>query len=748
MNDSHTADFDEVRAAERDLIAAHRANRGVQGERVVGLALSGGGIRSAAFGLGVLQALDAGGVFKHIDYLSSVSGGGYIGSSLTWFLRNGSREFPFGRTGRATRSEQADEPGAILDYLRQYRDYLNPRAGFNAESFDPAATGPNPRAGRRGGVSRLSLGGVVINNMVVSILVYLALLVVFFFALNILDAAALPLKAIVGAVQRRQMETRLAAWHVALLVGVLLVAAVVVMSFVRSVMSFVAQVRRTSEKSPPRSLGWGYRARLRVERTIGKLWFVAFLSFVVGSVPLLSLLLDRWMPEAWTRGALGGVAVVVGAWLGSVVFNRRNTAASRPRARTGALISAVGVPLGALLLVYGMMLVAYTASVSIADSAHVGLIYAVLAASLLLGTLADLNALSSHTVYRDRLMEAFLPGRAAVRENQWRPATEADCAALDGMCSRNTIGPYHLINATVITVDSAQSRLRGRGGDSFVLSPLFCGSEATGWKQTPTWLPNGITLPTAMAISGAANPQTGTAGTGAPGSGLTRSRGVSMFMALLNLRLGYWAANPNPQYPVRWQRWPPNFLYPGLVQGLFGASLSETQPFIELSDGGHFENLGIYELVRREVDVIIVSDGGAAANRSFSDLASAIERVRADFGVAITFSDPARDLSGLLPLAAGDDPTTAKFGLAKRGYAIGKIAYPTKEGVLVYLKAVMTPGLSADILSYKAEHPSFPDQSTAKRLFDESQFEAYRELGYHVTTAMLNAEPTRNQMTS
>jgi hypothetical protein len=215
-----------------------------------------------------------------------------------------------------------------------------------------------------------------------------------------------------------------------------------------------------------------------------------------------------------------------------------------------------------------------------------------------------------------------------------------------------------------------------------------------------------------------------------------------------NLRLGYWAANPNPQYPVRWRRWPPNFLYPGLVQGLFGAGLSETQPFIELSDGGHFENLGIYELVRREVDVIIVSDGGADANRSFYDLASAIERVRADFDVAITFSDPARDLSGLLPLTAGDDLTTAKFGLAQRGYAIGKIAYPTKEGVLVYLKAVMTPGLSADILSYKAEHPSFPDQSTANQLFDESQFEAYRELGYQVTTAMLNAEPIRNQVTT
>jgi hypothetical protein len=549
----------------------------------------------------------------------------------------------------------------------------------------------------------------------------------------------LPFKAVVGAVRRRQMDLYLDVWNVALIIGFLLMAAIAAMSLVHSLMSFFAYAWRAVPGRTPRSLGWGYRSRLRVERTIGKLWFVVFASFVVGSVPLLSLLLEQWFEHAWTRGALGGVAISIGAWFGSRVFQSRTAAASDTR--SSALINAVGIPLGGLLLVYGQMLLAYTVAMAIIDGSHVGAIYAVLAGSLLFGLLADLNALGIHKVYRDRLMEAFMPGHKAVAENEWRPSVEADRAVLDGMCGDHTAGPYHLINATVITIDSAKARLRGRYGDSFVLSPLFCGSDATGWRQTQTWLPGGITLATAMAISGAAaNPEAGS-----DGQGPTLSRGVSIFMALLNLRLGYWAFNPNPRYRVRWQRLPPNFLYPGLAQGLLGADLSETKPFVELSDGGHFENLGIYELIRREVDLIIVADAGDDPDASFTDLATAIERVRTDFNVTITFSDPERDLSGLLPLSAGKDLATAKFNLAQRGHAVAKIAYGRKEGVLVYLKSVMTPGMSADILGYKAAHASFPDQSTANQEFGELQFEAYRELGFQVTTAMLEAEPIVSQ---
>jgi hypothetical protein len=730
----YTPDFGEVLAAERERIATQRANRGIQGARVVGLALSGGGIRSASFGLGVLQALAAGGVFRRIDYLSTVSGGGYIGSSLTWFLRDGSREFPFGNGEDGRPPEQTDPSGGVLSYLRQHGDYLDPRTGFNGRSFDPDV-GANPRAWHRGGVSLLSLAGVVVKNMMASTVVYVGLLVVLFFALNVLDSALLPFKAVVGAVRRRQMDLYLDVWNVALIAGFLLVALIAAMSLVHSLMSFFAYASRSAPDRPPRSLGWGYRSRLRVERTLGKLWFLVFASFVVGSVPLLSLLLEHWFEHVWARGALGGVAISVGAWFGSRVFRSRTAAA--PNKRGSALINAVAIPLGGLLLVYGQMLLAHTVALAIIDGSHVGAIYAVLAGSLVFGLLADVNALGMHKVYRDRLMEAFMPGHQAVAENEWRPAVEADRAMLDEMCGAHTAGPYHLINTTVIAVDSAKARLRGRCGDAFVLSPLFCGSGATGWRQTQGWLPGGITLATAMAISGAAaNPEAG-----ADGRGPTLSRGVSIFMALLNLRLGYWAFNPNPRYRVRWRRLPPNFLYPGLAQGLLGANLSETKPFVELSDGGHFENLGIYELIRREVDLIIVADAGDDPDSSFTDLATAIERVRADFNVTITFSDPERDLSGLLPLSAGNDLATAKFELAQRGHAVAKIAYGAKEGVLVYLKSVMTQGMSADILGYKAAHASFPDQSTANQEFDEEQFEAYRELGYQVTTSMIEAEP-------
>jgi len=91
-------------------------------------------------------------------------------------------------------------------------------------------------------------------------------------------------------------------------------------------------------------------------------------------VPLLSLLLEQWFEHAWTRGALGGVAISAGAWLGSRVFQRRTGPASNTA--SSALINAVAIPLGGLLLVYGQMLLAYTLAMSIIDGSHVAAIYA------------------------------------------------------------------------------------------------------------------------------------------------------------------------------------------------------------------------------------------------------------------------------------------------------------------------------------------------------------------------------------
>jgi hypothetical protein len=250
-----------------------------------------------------------------------------------------------------------------------------------------------------------------------------------------------------------------------------------------------------------------------------------------------------------------------------------------------------------------------------------------------------------------------------------------------------------------------------------------------------------------MAISGAAvNPNAGPGG-----EGVTRQPVLSVLMGMLNLRLGYWATNQNhasastdgpPGIP--WFK--PNQLFPGLAESFGRFFLNEHARFSLLTDGGHFENLGLYELVRRRLQLIIVCDASADPNFNFSDLANAIQKVRADFGAIIDIND--EQLSTLMPPpqeAAGKSGAPA--GGAQQGYLIACIRYSMKVGqspdtgrevgTLILLKATAFKGSPADVFSYRRDHPEFPDQSTADQFFDEKQFDSYRELGYVTADRML-----------
>ena len=189
--------------------------------------------------------------------------------------------------------------------------------------------------------------------------------------------------------------------------------------------------------------------------------------------------------------------------------------------------------------------------------------------------------------------------------------------------------PFPLINTNLLLIDSKERRRKLRGGDSFILTPKYCGSNATGWVDCRSLMDDRMTLPTAMAISGAAaNPNTG-----AGGVGLTRNRLVSVLMAFIGLRLGYWLPNFGRDRPPSWL---PNHVWPGLSTVLpFGHH--EDDWFLELSDGGHFENLGLYELVRRRARLIILSDGAQDENFAFEDLQRAQRRIAADFGATLDY---------------------------------------------------------------------------------------------------------------
>jgi hypothetical protein len=166
---------------------------------------------------------------------------------------------------------------------------------------------------------------------------------------------------------------------------------------------------------------------------------------------------------------------------------------------------------------------------------------------------------------------------------------------------------------------------------------------------------------------------------------------------------------------------PPNALVT-LGRELLGLS-DDRGNAVYLSDGGHFENLGLYEMVRRRCRRILVVDAGEDPNASFEDLGNAIRKIRIDFDVAIEFAPQ---------LAIGSRNKPVK---PFRDFAYAKIHYPESDtpGELVYLKPADVAEVAMDVRAYRNLHTTFPHQSTLKQFYGENQFESYRELGRYET---------------
>ncbi len=668
--------------------------------RLNGLAISGGGIRSAAFGMGVLQGLAASKILSKIHYLSTVSGGGYIGSSLTWFLERGlpdgspatleGNSFPFGR--KFTRGKKIDKEdfhgNEILNFIRQHGNYLTPGKGLNL----------------------MSLLGVVIRSSFVSLLVYFSLLYLFMTALFHLRLYQSVLLI------SPQPELNSLLWAAAIL-GVLILALAVGFS----VITFF---------NPP------YRLLSRAQAYAGVSWTAVVVFALLEIVEPIVSYLEGWYAELVT-GSSVSLGIIIGLY--------EQLKSKGDRSNGNSVLSNFRILIGALALLYGLLLLSY---ILVSDTQQPnqwwswGLWWTLgsLLIVLVVGLSVNLNVFGFHRMYRDRLMETFTPNKINVRTNRWGPATDADSSVhglLENMCRQNKT-PYHIINTNLVTVSSDAAKYNGRGGDNFILSPLFCGSDATGWRTTNTYRKTrggdgGMRLGTAMAISGAAvNPSAGP-----NGQGLTKSKVISVLLGLLNIQLGFWSDNPNPAR-TSWFRFP-TFLGPGIFSHFVGKSLSETSGSILLTDGGHFENLGLYELIRRKLQLILVSDAGADPKVSFEDLANAIEKVRVDFGARIQFMN-GWGLDGLIQ-GSLKGPKARKFDLAARGHAIAQITYHDgSEGILVLIKSTLTDNLPADIYGYKSNHPSYPDESTGDQFFNEVQFEAYRELGYQQTKGAVGSK--------
>jgi hypothetical protein len=163
---------------------------------------------------------------------------------------------------------------------------------------------------------------------------------------------------------------------------------------------------------------------------------------------------------------------------------------------------------------------------------------------------------------------------------------------------------------------------------------------------------------------------------------------------------------------------------------MFGLT-TDTRAYVYLSDGGHFENLGLYEMIRRRCRYIVVSDAGCDPDFSFEDLGNAFRKIKIDLRVDIDFFHRER-----LRFRPKKDTTGQSDFAGQRYFCLGIIKYreadgaEAKNGILLYVKPGLRGDEPPDIASYATANPTFPHESTSDQWFSESQFESYRHLGF------------------
>jgi hypothetical protein len=390
-------------------------------------------------------------------------------------------------------------------------------------------------------------------------------------------------------------------------------------------------------------------------------------------------------------------------------------------------------------------------------TAHAWLLCAamLLAVLLFMDGFANVNRFSIHALYRNRLVRAFLGGARAPRRqpdgftdfdwddnvrvaNLWAPGTRQGG-------DRNW-RPFHVLNMTLNLAATNNLAWQQRKASSFIVTPFSTGNADLGYRPTvdyggPVGHPRnprdrGITLGTALAISGAAI---------SSNMGYHSSPSLSFLLTLFNVRLGWWLGNPGrnenwwlyrlglvkPPY----KREGPLFSIRPLLSELFGLTSADSA-YVYLSDGGHFEDLGLYEMVRRRCKWILVCDCDQDGKRGFEDLGNAVRKIWIDLGVRIAFRNAPL-------LQAGEDTKAVEMPY----FALGEIEYVSDPpidgqvptGQLLYIKpAVRGDEEAADIIAYQRANPDFPAQTTTDQWFDESQLEAYRRLGYLMTRRVID----------
>ncbi|MDE3155890.1 MAG: hypothetical protein KGN76_12350 [Acidobacteriota bacterium] len=825
----HLGGAPPAEAAGQDEAARLRANAAARLQHgYAALCLSGGGIRSASFALGVIQGLAAHDLLRGFDYLSTVSGGGYTGGWLAGWLHHAS-------TGPGTTpvfdalrgheaGESAPEPEPVAR-VRANSRFMSPATGFfSADVWTLIAT-----------VARnLFLNWLVLVPLLAAALllpvVYLGLLQdvyhtavggatdaltdpasLLFFASSALIVAG----NVFAVLNLPSYGNRRSSQHGFLLFGLLplslgLVGLTLMVAASRrddlSVATFAAAgavvYGATWTAVGPLSSTRRWRPQTTLAGIVagavgagGLAWLASLLKgvadrprYAVMEFPLLvgGVLISAFVfmgvagsdiddddLEWWSRAIAWFLIVAVG-WLlvGLLVFEgpgvlRALSVALQaafglsPVHATGAIgigtsgLGALAAYLGRSLkdgkpggptivrrVVFAMaapafavLLLASLAWLNEAaiDALHGGhALHHVLHEAVLLGTIylvvgwlmgcvVPVNKFSLHGMYRNRLIRTFLGASRPAADRHPNPFTGFDPADDISLAALAAIArPFLVVNMTLNRVAEARRGSLHRKAESFTATPLHAGAPSLGYRPTAGYggVPRldrpGLSLGTAMTISGAA---------ASPNMGAFSTPSLTFLLTLFNARLGTWLGNPGRAGRRTWRTAEPRQDAAPILREMLGLT-TDRSPYVYLSDGGHFENLGLWEMVLRRCRFVLVSDAGCDPDYTFQDLATAIRQIRIDLGVPIVFD------RGL-----GID--RAHQGQGNPHLAVGRILYrevdggTAEDGVLVYVKATLCGGEPVDVLNYATSHPSFPHESTANQWFGEAQFESYRMLGFH-----------------
>jgi Patatin-like phospholipase len=476
-------------------------------------------------------------------------------------------------------------------------------------------------------------------------------------------------------------------------------------------------------------------------------WLTMFsvVSLVLAAVavfgPRLVILVFHDQDPAKPHGSLFNTIkwTSVVSWLGTVVggllagksskTGDRSSRKSVPLdllAKVGGFLFILAFAVAAATTLYLFLMVWYNKSLStcywevlqkVQSAILWGTLAVVLACGLVFSWFFDINIFGLSRFYQYRLVRCYL-GATRWKPGLRKPHPFTRFDHKDDLClselKGDYAGPYPILNCTLNLAGSSDLALNTRHSASFSLTPMYCGADRPKVGYVPTGEPGvaagsfsgGARLGQAAAISGAA---------ASPNMGYNTSPVVAFLMTMFNVRLGWWFPNPGKR---AWNEQGLRFSLYYMTRELLGIA-DEGRQFLNVSDGGHFENLAIYELIRRRCKVIIACDAECDELLQFGGLGNVLRISGTDFGAQIDL-----DVKSI---------RTQKQGHSLADSAVGKIKYDNGSiGYLVYLKASITGDEDASVAQYRASHPSFPHETTADQFFSEDQFESYRKLGLHV----------------